>query len=124
MLNTDMSLAFGINTDNVVGVNGQFCGSQETCIAPAATTPVPETRNITQFFSSNSKEFGEIDPGLVVNTRFLHHFAAAFRKMTAVGYGTEPPWTDGESISGKLGTLTTLDLSTCAAELKKQQTGS
>lgn len=113
MLNTDMALAFGIDlSEGNVGVNSQFCSFTETCMYPD-NGPTPETRNITEFYSSNSKELGEYDPGHLINTRFMRDFVNAFRKVTSLAYGGEPSWKDGESRTGKLGTLTTIDLSKC-----------
>ena len=49
------------------------------------------------------------------NNAFLRAFAIAYARIVAVGYAlpSEDPRSDGATASGKLGTLTSLDLSTC-----------
>ena len=47
------------------------------------------------------------------NNAFLSAFAVAYTKMTTVGYGV-PAAVDGATSTGKLGTLTAIDLSTCS----------
>lgn len=48
------------------------------------------------------------------NAFFLQEFPAAFNRMTTVGYGL-PAAIDGAQATGKLGTLTAIDLTTCPA---------
>jgi hypothetical protein len=49
------------------------------------------------------------------NAAFLRAFAVAYARIAAVGYAlpSEDPRSDGATAFGKLGTLTSLDLSTC-----------
>lgn len=100
MLNTDMSLGFSINTDNAQGVVGQVCGPSAIngnsygCSQPTSSSAPSTFSLVSQYASSNSQ--------------FLTDFARSFAKMTSVGYGVS-----GGSSSGKLGTLTNIDLNTC-----------
>ncbi len=48
------------------------------------------------------------------NDDFLAKFAESWKKMTNVGYGI-PATVDGATATGKLGTLTHINLSTCPA---------
>ena len=105
MLNTDMALAYPISTTlpNVTG-HKQVCGPQELagsnygCQYPTNVTQ-PSTLALCKYYAAN-------------NTAFVEAFAVAYTKMTTVGYGVPAP-VDGATATGKLGTLTAIDLSTC-----------
>jgi len=99
MLNADMALAFDPSTANGQGVVGQLCGPTAIagtaygCDRPQDTT-VPSTASQVQQY-------------LLHNDLFLADFSESFTKMVTVGYGV-----DGTS-TGKLGSLTSIDLTTC-----------
>jgi hypothetical protein len=106
MLNADMAPAFPITTAlPTTKGQQQVCGPRTLvnnsygCRDPSATTP-PTTWDLTLAYAA--------DNGL-----FLRSFAAAYAKMTTVGYGL-PAASDGATASGKLGTLTSIDISTCS----------
>ena len=116
MLNTDMVLAFFVATAEtpgapVTGYIKQICG--------------PGSYALTNPIDLNSGSFGctnganglgknNSEPSTVALTRqyfsdnqfFLNSFASSFVKMVNVGYGVSPA-------SGKLGSLTNIDLSKC-----------
>ena len=116
MLNADMALGFPAGTAETVGATavgytGQFCGPRSVNITgttpPRGTygctngdsgvgqnTVAPSTFTLTTSYSNN-------------NALFLSSFAASFIKMMSVGYGIAP------SPSGKLGSLTSIDLTLC-----------
>ena len=75
-------------------MNGAF-----GCVNPTSQA-VPSTAQQVLQYSNN-------------NPQFLADFAAAFVKMSAVGFGGVVSALDGATSSGKLGTLTTIDLTTC-----------
>ena len=107
MLNADMALGFNISTalPTTQGPN-QVCGprtltgSTYGCRDPSATTPPSTWPLCLQYAASNSA--------------FLQAFPVAFTKMTCVGYGV-PVAVDGATATGKLGTLTHINLNTCPA---------
>jgi catalase (peroxidase I) len=97
MLNSDMALAYNIGTTtgvNNIAAIGLTCNNNNGC-----ATGRPATATLVTTFANS-------------NAAFLSAFAASFAKMTTVGYGL-PVNTDGASASGKLGTLTAIDLTTC-----------
>jgi hypothetical protein len=105
MLNSDLALVYNITIDAAgVGVLGQRCGSTVVngvdygCVNPSSLGQ-PSTYALALQYS--------LDTPL-----FLTNFAEAFVKMTSVGYGVPGP-NDGDTATGKLGTLTTIDLATC-----------
>jgi hypothetical protein len=102
MTNADMALAWDIAIDDALGVIGQRCAPNVNggpgCANPASDT-FPTTRALVQSFAQN-------------NNLFLTSFASSFAAMVTVGYGSPGP-NDGNSASGKLGTVTTIDLATC-----------
>ena len=99
MLNSDMALGFSINTDNAQGVVGQNCGPTAIngntygCSFPTSAS-APSTYALVNSYASN-------------NALFLSDFAKSFTKMTTAGYGISG------STTGKLGSLTSIDLSSC-----------
>jgi hypothetical protein len=103
MLTSDVTLAFNANTTTGRGRLGQVCGpsGQDNggfgC-SPAEALMPPTCDLVCQLAQDN--------------TLFLNSFAAAFTRMTSVGYGV-PISVDGATASGKLGTLTHIDFSTC-----------
>ena len=104
MLNTDMALAYDLDVTNSIGTPGQVCGPFGTSDShfgcyPSSTLMPPTCNAACKFANSN--------------TVWLDHFAESFTKMTNVGYGGVPDNTDGAQVTGKLGTLTTIDLSSC-----------
>jgi hypothetical protein len=105
MLNADMAVGFDIS----IGANNlapptQRCGATSGpgrafgCSNPVATTK-PSTYTLAASFAAN-------------NAAFLSAFATSYTKMTTVGYGV-PAATDGATSTGKLGTVTSIDFSTC-----------
>jgi len=98
MMNTDMVVAYNITfTSPSLGAVNQQCGPYDngtlfTCTKPNAPT--------SSYFDLSTQYAAD-------NAFFLSSFASSFKKMTSVGYGTlDAP--------GKLGTLTDIDLDTCA----------
>ena len=111
MLGTDMVLGYPANTAAVVngftvGTPGQKCGPANGQVpygcgvppAPPVTTP-PSTFTLATSYAAN-------------NALFLSNFATAYTKMMTVGYGV-PAAADGSTATGKLGTLTSIDFTTC-----------
>jgi len=94
MLNTDMALAYTISTsNNFLGVLGQTCSNNGGgCRNPTSSTR-PSTLSLVQTFAND-------------NAAFLVAFQQAFPGMVNVGYGVS-------GSTGKLGTLTQIDLATC-----------
>jgi len=106
MLNSDMNLAYAIDTSgtNNVGTNGQRCVTTSgvpTCGNPTSTTG-PATTTGT---------FNTVVAYAASNAAFLAGFAASFPKMTAVGYSVTGVSTTPKSPS--LGTLTPITLTSC-----------
>jgi len=112
MLGTDMVLGFPADTTTViggftVGAAGQVCGPTQVNGAAGCTfgrggtssTTLPSTYALAASYATN-------------NALFLTNFATSFAKMTSVGYGV-PANVDGATASGKLGTLTAINLATC-----------
>ena len=104
MLNSDIVLAFSANTDQGIGTTGQICGpfglTYNSGFGCSPNSPVmPPTCNLACQYANNL-------------CFFLDHFSAAWQRMVSVGYGV-PSNTTGSTASGKLGTLTYLDLTTC-----------
>jgi hypothetical protein len=99
MLNADMALAFSIDTTNGQGVVGQTCapvGANQAvfgCTRPTDSTTPSTAAQVQGYINSNAL--------------FLSDFAAAFTRMVTVGYATTSETT------GKLGTLTAIDLTAC-----------
>ena len=89
-----------------VGRNNQTYGCRtcttvpNTCSYPLNPTP-PSTFELMVRYARD-------------NLFFLQEFPAAFNRMTTVGYAL-PPAVDGAQATGKLGTLTSIDLTTCPA---------
>ena len=104
MVNADLALAFPISTEIPPRARRQVCGprtltgSTYGCRDPSATTPPSTWPLCLQYAASNSA--------------FLQAFPVAFTKMTCVGYGV-PVAVDGATATGKLGTLTHINLNTC-----------
>ena len=114
MLGTDMVLGYPANTaavvgGSIVGTPGQHCGPTSTnppalygCNAPTFTAPAttpPRTFALATSYATN-------------NALFLSNFATSYTKMTTAGYGV-PAKKDGSTAAGKLGTLTSVDFTTC-----------
>ena len=111
MLGTDMVLGYPANTTAVingftVGTPNQHCGPANGqapygCNAPGfpPTTTAPSTFTLATSYAAN-------------NALFLSNFATAYTKMMTVGYGV-PTAVDGSTATGKLGTLTSIDFTTC-----------
>lgn len=105
MLSTEMALRYPVSVEMpVTGEPAQVCGPTRAngasgCVNPLSTT-VPSTAQLCQRYAGN-------------NGLFLSAFVQAFAKMSAVGYGSVVSTVDGATTTGKLGTLTTVDLTTC-----------
>jgi len=111
MLNSDIALSYDANTDRGVGVLGQICG--------------PFGLTYSGSFKPGSPSFG-CSPNFAVMPAtcsltcqyandlcfFLDQFSPAWERMVDVGYGV-PASTNGATASGKLGTLTTVNLQQC-----------
>eukprot|EP01038_Epipyxis_sp_PR26KG_P006764 gene6765-9266_t len=116
MLNTDMSMYYPITTLNkdgsTTGDSGQTCSSALTsnsnqygCISGDGSTILTST-------SKPSLSSSYVDSYASSLTGYLSAFATSYAKMTCVGFGV-PASADGSTSSGRLGTLTSIDLSTC-----------
>lgn len=108
MLNADMTAAFNIDTTTTpatctnCGQLTQRCeGTNNGCLHPAGPY---------------SSTYAQVQSYIGSNALFLSDFAPAFAKLVTAGYGV-PTATDGATSTGKLGTLTHVDLSTCEATL-------
>ena len=105
MLSTEMALRYPVSMEMpVTGEPAQVCGPTRAngasgCVNPLSTK-VPSTAQLCQRYAGN-------------NGLFLSAFVQAFAKMSAVGYGSVVSTVDGATTTGKLGTLTTGDLTTC-----------
>jgi hypothetical protein len=107
MINADMALAFQISTD-LPPTRGprQVCGPRTLpgntygCRDPSVTEPTETWEQCLAYAADNNA--------------FIQAFGVAYTKMTCVGYGVPVP-VDGAKASGKLGTLTHIDLNTCPA---------
>lgn len=103
MLNTDMAVAYPVDTTPPTGHVDQFCKPKRTNGQPKCKRPintqVPNTWELSKYYAQD-------------NNAFQLAFVAAFTKMTCVGYGIPAPY-PGATSTGKLGTLTTIDLSAC-----------
>ena len=103
MLNTDICMAFPMST---LLPPTQDCGPNDLpdgapgCIDPDSGA-IPTTADLVATYAND------------VDT-FLSDFSAAFTKMTCVGFGV-PAVVDGATSTGRLGTLTSIDLTTCPA---------
>ncbi|OYX40883.1 hypothetical protein B7Y94_05955, partial [Candidatus Saccharibacteria bacterium 32-49-12] len=106
-LNADIALRYGLSTELPVSVSGesaQTCGPRAVngaygCVNPTSQTAPSTAQQVLQYSNNNPL--------------FLADFAAAFVKMSTVGYGGAVSALEGATTSGKLGTLTTIDLTTC-----------
>ena len=106
MLNADMALGFNISINyNGLATHTQRCsstggpGGGYGCSSPS-TNAYPSTYSLVNTYAND-------------NTAFLNGFASSYAKMSTVGYGL-PANTDGSTSTGKLGTLTAIDVTTCA----------
>ena len=112
MLNVDMALAFPVSTD-LPPQRGrrQVCGPKTIkgglygCRDPDDLSP-PTTWELCLSYAED-------------NSVFVNAFARAYEKMSCVGYGGVPGTVDGSTSTGKLGTLTSIDFSTCPAQLQQ-----
>jgi len=105
MLNTDMALAYDLDVTNGIGITGQVCGPFGTEMSSfgcyPSSTMMPATCNAACRFANNLNVW-------------LDQFATSFTTMTTRGYGSITSYADGTpSTGGKLGTLTSIDLTTC-----------
>jgi len=107
MLNSDMAMAYTISQTGAThtGVLGEVCNDNNGCRKPNTNTGSADRPIIT---NSLVHQFA------ADNTLFLKAFAAAYAKMCSAGYGL-PANVDGTTATGKLGTLTAIDLTTCPA---------
>ena len=94
-------MAYGISTLHTynTGVLKESCNDNNGCTGPPANSVRPSTNTLVHQFAAD-------------NAFFLKSFATAFAKMCTAGYGL-PVNVDGSTSTGKLGTLTAIDLSTC-----------
>lgn len=102
MLNIDTTLAYPANTANGLGRTGQICGPRAVNGSYGCTPAdmdMPVTCDLVCQYAN--------DNGL-----FLREFVTAWTKLTNVGYGI-PENVDGATSTGRLGTLTAIDLSKC-----------
>ena len=108
MLNSDMAMGFPAGTDetigaSVVGYPGQNCGPRSVNNAYGCTSGTSGIGLNT----SHPSTFTQVNSYRRSNSLFLSDFAVSFVKMMTIGYSTAP------STSGKLGTLTNIDLTKC-----------
>lgn len=125
MINTDIALFYPLSITfppaelSPEGEPLQVCGSGQTqpqCVHPTNTT-TPSTWALAKSYAQN-------------NLLFQRAFAEAYTRMVTVGYSIDgtvsgdgtgcdgvPGWNDGNGgvpcRSGKLGTLTSIDLDSC-----------
>ena len=106
MLNADIALAYPLNTSALpqAGVPKQICrpdwsDNTPLCKNPGEHREQPSTWALCRAFAMD-------------NNYFQLSFVAAFTKMACLGYGRPVP-VDGATATGKLGTLTHIDLNTC-----------
>lgn len=104
MINADMAVAYPITTD-LPPVKGR----SQVC-SPAVHNRTYGCRNPDNFAPPSSLQLCQLYAA--DNNVFLQAFAVAYTKMTTVGYGM-PVNADGATATGKLGTLTAIDFSTC-----------
>ena len=101
-----MSLGYNITINKEVASPSQRCGSSAGpnnaygCSDPNINSK-PCTFALASTFAAN-------------NSAFLSAFALSYAKMSTVGYGL-PANKDGQTATGKLGTLTSIDFATCAS---------
>ena len=108
MMNVDMALGYPIDTTVLPpapGVTSQACRARgNTNNHPVCTNPpdntTPDTFALARQFADNNRQFQVA-------------FVEAFNRIAAVCYGGVPSAAEGSTATGKLGTLTTIDLSTC-----------
>ena len=116
MLNTDMALAFSLATAEtpgapVTGYINQICGPASYGLSNSKD-PNSGTYGCTNGANGLGKSnaapstLNLVDKYFSDNQFFLNSFASTFPKMVNVGYGVSPA-------SGKLGSLTNIDLSKC-----------
>jgi hypothetical protein len=105
MLSPDIALAYPLDTHFPVSPDGlrQKCHvsaetQQPLCKRPASSA-VPGTYELCRLYAQD-------------NNAFQLAFVEAYQRMVTVGYG-QPENRDGATATGKLGTLTTVDLETC-----------
>lgn len=108
MLNTDMALAFDINDETDTpcfqcGTEFQQCGgvNDASCISPSKgfnPDRIEQIRAYTDYLNGNAL--------------FLADFARSWLKVVTLGYGV-PDAIDGATSTGRLGTVTEIDLATC-----------
>lgn len=106
MLSCDVALGYtpDLTSNDGLGTLNQACGpyglAHNTLYGCSPnTTTTPSTYDLSESYAND-------------NSLFLTNFATAFTKMTCAGYGV-PRNVDGATASGKLGTLTAIDLTTC-----------
>ena len=112
MLGTDMALGFPVNTTQVVngfvvGKPGQICGPNIPNHGYGCSVQGSRT-----FATTKPSTFTQVAKYATNNAAFLTDFAVSYAKMASAGYGV-PANTDGSTASGKLGTLTAINLATC-----------
>jgi len=105
MFNSDMGIGFDINLDDTncvdCGIFTQRCGGANNALCTNPVGGAAVTNALATSYINN-------------NQLFLNNFAQSFVKLTTFGYGV-PANIDGATSTGKLGTLTAIDLSTCPA---------
>lgn len=109
MLNTDMALAFSIDkttTDLCVycGVLDQHCGggpNTQFCTSPGSTAVT----------GAKASTYATVQSFQQSNAAFLAAFQTTFAQLVSLGYGGVPA--TGATVTGKIGSLTGIDLTAC-----------
>ena len=112
MLSTDMALVYPLHTDVNVHTQTDHSDEQQGCHMrkkaklPKCKNPlsyaVPSTFKLSRRFADD-------------NNAFQLAFIDAYTKMSTVGYGI-PRSENGATATGKLGTLTFIDLTKCSTD--------
>lgn len=107
MVNADIALRYPFSAAMPIsGAPAQFCTPGDSATAYGCINPpgipqnVPSTAQLCLTYANS-------------NGVFVRAFALAFARMSAAGYGGVVGTADGATTTGKLGTLTTIDLSLC-----------
>ncbi len=106
-----MALFYSPDTTDDLGVYGQIC-EPNSAYLPGQLTNYGCSFPDNKAMPSTAALAGVYANEVTGNAAFLAGFSAAYPRMTSVGYGV-PANVDGATATGRLGTLTAIDLTTC-----------